>query len=110
MTPGEEANDVENGKDKEYDGGRVIMKDEVDNRRAEAEDTMEYTRKPYELLQLTICSRKEVTFGNMAASPKYPKLKTKPMTRMKAKRISALLSRVNVFVLSYTPLPWKLYV
>jgi len=37
-----------------------------------------------------------ITFGNIAASPKYPKLKARRTAKTKAKRINALLLRVRL--------------
>jgi hypothetical protein len=51
VTPGDEADDVEDGKDEEYNGRRVVMEVEVYDGRPEPENTVENTGNPNELLR-----------------------------------------------------------
>jgi hypothetical protein len=51
VTPGEEADDVEDGKDQEYDGRRIVVKVKVYDGCPEPQDTMENTGNPDELLR-----------------------------------------------------------
>ena len=48
--PADETNDVEDRKDQEHDGGRVIMTHEIDNGGADTEDDLQDTGDPNELL------------------------------------------------------------
>jgi hypothetical protein len=51
VTPGDEADDVEDGKDEEYNGRRVVMEVEVYDGRPEPKNTVENTGNPNELLR-----------------------------------------------------------